>query len=183
VAIAPDLPDLLHWGPDFHNSVPLLTILGFQQPLVALGMVLGTALIALHRESPWFRVALLAAVFNPALNVVLIPYFEQSQANGAIGAALVTLVTDVLMVAGAVILLKRTTIDRATISAGVRVVVAGGFLMGVTIALREATLPLAVLAGATTYVVLVLLLRVVRVAELRELRRTIPRMLTRRAVA
>ena len=183
VALAPTIPDLLGWGPSFVNSVPLLSILAFQQPLVGVDMVLGTALFALHREGRWFRVALVAAVFNPALNLLLVPYFEQTQQNGAIGAALVTVAGDLLMLVGALMLLPRGTLDRQVASMGVRIVVAGACLACAVMVVNTRGLAVQLAVGGIVYVAAVLALRVFGPAELVAMRQLVLDKVTRRAAA
>jgi O-antigen/teichoic acid export membrane protein len=106
IALAPVIPGLLGWPGAFQNAVPLMMILALHEPIVAADIMLGTALVALRRETPWLWVGVVAALFNPAANLVLIPFFQHSAQNGAIGAAIVTVLTEMVMLGGALLLLR-----------------------------------------------------------------------------
>ena len=94
----------LLYPPDFQNAVPLLRILALHIPFVAMDMILGIALIARDRQKQWLIVGCLAAVFNPVVNLGLIPFTTRVFDNGAIGAAIATVATEGLMMAGAIYL-------------------------------------------------------------------------------
>ena len=107
IALAPIVPALLHWPAEFDHSVPLMMILALHQPFVAADMVLATGLAALKREGRWLRVGIVAAVINPALNVVFIPLLERHMQDGAIAAAVITVATELLMFGAVARLLPR----------------------------------------------------------------------------
>jgi O-antigen/teichoic acid export membrane protein len=166
IATAPVIPNLLGWPAPFANAVPLLMILALHIPVVAVDMVLGTALMALGRERKWLVVGILAAVFNPALNLVLIPYCERQFGNGAIGAATVTVLTELVMLAGALTLMPKDLVDRALVGSAARITLAALCLLGVTATLLYVALPLAVAGGGVVYVAALLVLGVVSPAEI-----------------
>src|SRR5207302_4473589 len=116
----------LGWGPEFQASVPVIRILAFQQPLVAVDILLGTALLALHQERRWMWAMVAAAIFNPTLNLLVIPMFEHVGQNGALGAALVELATEVIMFAAALYLLPHGMLERTTLRRVGGIVFAGG---------------------------------------------------------
>jgi O-antigen/teichoic acid export membrane protein len=180
IACAPAIPGLLGWPEEFRNAVPLMMILAIHQPFVALDMVLGTALIARKDERRWFYVALAAAVFNPVLNLVLIPIFDRAVDNGAVGAAILTVATELFMLAGALALLPRGSVDRRTVLLGGRVICAGVCMWAVTAALRLYSLPLAFAGGCAAFAVAALLLRVVLPRDLRAVTALSRQMLGRR---
>jgi len=167
IGLAPAVPDLLHWPSAFQNSVPLMMILALHLPIVAVDMVLGTALTALHRERYWFGIGAVASVVNPALNLLLIPYFEHSLNNGAIGAAIVTVATELLMLGGALMLVPRGLVDRSLVGLSGRVVVAGVCLAVVTAQLLPLSLLLAVAGGGLAFVGVAAALHVLRPVDFR----------------
>lgn len=170
LALAPAVPKLLHWPSEFHNSIPLMMILVLQQPLMAVDMTFATALIALNQERRWLRALVFGAIFNPAMNLVLLPVFNARLHNGAIGAAVVEVATELLMCAGALILLPSGLVGRETASLAGRVILAGFGLWLVASILRPWSLPLAAVAGGTTYLLIGAVLRVLTPADLQELR-------------
>jgi O-antigen/teichoic acid export membrane protein len=147
-ALAPHMPRAFGWEASYQNAAPLIMVLAFQQPLVALDMVLGTCLIALRRERPWLAVACLAAVFNVGANLVALPLAERLLANGAIGAAVVELLTEVVMLAGAARLLPRDLLDRRTALSAARLVAAGVVSAAAAWWLGQRDLPFAMLLAA-----------------------------------
>lgn len=152
LALAPAVPWLLHWPSAFEGAVPLMMILCVHLPVVGVDMVLGTSLFALRREKAWLVVGIAATLFNPALNLVLIPFCEQTLHNGAIGASIATVLTELLMFVGAVIVLPRGIVDWSTLSISARVVLAGVCVAAVATVLRDTSLPLSILAGGVSYV-------------------------------
>jgi O-antigen/teichoic acid export membrane protein len=180
IVLAPRVPELLGWDAAFLNSVPLLVILAFQQPIVGVDMVLGTALFALSREKRWLWVAVIATVFNPGLNLLLVPYFEQTQHNGAIGAAIVTVATDLLMLTGGLILLPRAMFDLGVLSAALRIVVAGLCLVGVMLLVNGWWLPVQIAAGGLAYIGCVVALRVLSSEDLRHAHAIVQQRMLRR---
>src|SRR6185437_11018895 len=84
-------------GSDFRSAAPLLAIVSVHIPLAAADTVLGTALFALGRERRFAVVAWAAAILNPIANVVLVPMAAHAWGDGAIGAALVTVATEVFI--------------------------------------------------------------------------------------
>ena len=165
VAIAPAIPDLLGWGPAFWNSVLVMQVLGLTMPLTAVGMVLGTALIALGRERRWLGVSIAATGLGIGLNLLAIPAFDVGVQNGAVGASIVRIITELVMIGGALILLPRGLVDRATGLLLSRIVIASACLTVVAAWLVPVSPVVAVAGGALTYIVTLLLLRVMRLAD------------------
>jgi O-antigen/teichoic acid export membrane protein len=183
IALAPVVPDLLQWAPGFRHAVPVIMILAIQQPLVALDMVLGTALTALRREHGWLRVMLIASAFNPCLNLLIIPLADRLLENGAIGAAIIEIATELLIVAGVLIVLPRGLLNRQTVWQCVRIMTAGVCLVIVTQALRDVWLPLSVMAGGIAFLTTGFMLGVVTPGDIRLLRQHALRSLSRNPAA
>lgn len=167
IAVAPDVPRLLGWSAEFSHSVPLIMLLACQVVVVALNMVLGTALIALHQERPWLRVLVLAALFNLGLNVAAIPYFQMTMQNGAIGAAVTTVGTELVIFGGALLVLPRGTLDSATTLRGAKLACAAVVLLLVARAIMPLSLPLAVLMAGAIWAGVTLAVGVLRLADVR----------------
>jgi serine O-acetyltransferase len=150
IAFAPAIPQLLGWGEDFSQTVPLIVLLALAQPLAAADIVLGTSLFALNRERVWVRVAATAAIFNPTVNLAMIPLFERAMGNGSMGAALVEGLTELVMFFGALKLLPARVLDRWMLWFIARIVLASGVLGVVAWQLMPfGAIPAAVAAGVT----------------------------------
>src|SRR5437764_10286306 len=78
-------------------AVPILRVQAFSIGLIFVDYLLTCVLMAAGRERVWLAIVGAACVLNPALNFVLIPAFDLSSANGAIGAAIATLITEVFI--------------------------------------------------------------------------------------
>jgi O-antigen/teichoic acid export membrane protein len=169
-ALAPAIPGLLGWSEPLQHSVPVMMVLAFQQPLVGIDMVLGVSLIALGLEARWFRVAVAGAIFNPALNLVAIPFAQATTGNGAVGAAVVEVLTEMMFFAGAIYLTPRGLLDPAILGRAARIVGCGLVLTVVASALRPASPEIAFVAGGLAYLVTAIALGVVGPAQVRAIR-------------
>jgi O-antigen/teichoic acid export membrane protein len=159
--IAPALPVLLGWPADFEGATPLLTILSLQVPIMSIDMVLGTVIMAVGRERAWLTVGLVAAALSVSCNLVAIPFFEHVANNGAIGASLVTVLTETWMFVGAVLVIPNQLLDRRSAWQGARIIIAGYGAGAVATSLMPFALVISAIAGGLTYVLLAVLLRVV----------------------
>jgi O-antigen/teichoic acid export membrane protein len=157
----------LLYSADFQHAVPLVQILALHIPLVGIDMVLGSALIAADRQRQWVLVGAAAALLNPALNYVLIPATVHAFSNGAIGAAIATVATEVFVMTGATVLRPSGVLDRPTVSFAVRSGLAALAMVPIVLVLRNAPLAAQIIAGVITYGVACLVLRTVTVDDIR----------------
>ncbi len=81
----------------FAPSVPIMIVLGWTAVPTYLGVGLYQILTAQNRQGEWTKLMLMAFVVNLALNLLLIPYFQSSQSNGGLGAAVALLITELLI--------------------------------------------------------------------------------------
>jgi O-antigen/teichoic acid export membrane protein len=155
------------YGPEFLPAVPLMRLLALHIPIVGLDIVLGSVLIAVDKQRQWVMVGVAAAIFNPLVNLVAIPMTERAFGNAAIGAATVTILTEIIMLFGAVLLRPAGVLDRATASVIGRIVVASITMVPVLLLLDTAPLALRVAAGVAVYAVASLLLKTISWREIR----------------
>jgi O-antigen/teichoic acid export membrane protein len=171
VSLAPIIPGLLGWAPTYESTVPLIIALGPHLPLVAVGMVLGTGLVALGRERQWVTFNATGSAISLGMYFLLIGGLERFLGQGALGAAVVRVISELMLIGGAVILLPRRIVDWLTLWAAIRVVAAGVILAAVVTVIRQqpipGSIPLAVAGGAVSYALAILALRVVSRDELR----------------
>jgi len=174
IIAAPGVPRLFGWPADFSNAVPLMMILALHLPIVALDMVFGAVLMAIHRESRLVAVGLVAVLFNLAANLVAIPFFQTSYSNGAIGSSIVTVLTEMLMCVGALILIPKRYLDGSILWQAGRLTVPGvvGALVGLALLapLMESlhiilALSIASVGGAIVYVVGATVLRAITIDD------------------
>jgi O-antigen/teichoic acid export membrane protein len=123
--------------------------------------------MAVDRQRQWVMLSVAAAVFNPVLNLVAIPLTERTFRNGAIGAAIVTVLTEALVLVGALRLRPAGVFDAPMARLAARVVVASLCMVPVVVMLGSAPLPAQVAAGAATYIAASLALGTVPIGEVR----------------
>ena len=161
IAIAAPFVKLLYGVGPFQQAAPNLQILGGSILLVCIDVVLGTALIARGKEKPWAGMAVAAAFFNPLLNLWAIPWATKLWGNGGIGASWATLLTEVLMMLGALWLMPKGVFSRRNLLCGAKAVALG---VAMVLLLRwwgTQNLFLLIGAGGAFYLPLALLIGVV----------------------
>ncbi len=157
------------YGPAFWPAVPVFRILAISSLPMFINILVNQVLIASNKQVIWTKVMVAAAVFNPALNLVLIPYFQNRMHNGAIGAALSLLVTEVLIVALGIVVIRRF-LDRRTLYRLIRASLATLGMAVVVLADNQSRLLMEIVLGMISFIVFGLALRVTSAKELREAR-------------
>jgi hypothetical protein len=95
--------------------------------------------------------AVVAAILNPALNFVAITYSQTAFGNGAIGASVITTLTELFMLLAGIYLLPHGVFGLRTAKDACRCLVAGLLMALVVAAGREFPLPAVVGVGAAVY--------------------------------
>ncbi|HCV42008.1 MAG TPA: hypothetical protein DGH68_00880 [Bacteroidetes bacterium] len=109
----------------FSNSVILLQILAASLPVLYIDFVFGNLLASADRQRYAPLVAAVALAINIPLNYFLIPYFQQTYGNGAIGAAITTFLTEVVVSGLFFSLLPRGYFTNANLRLAMKSLVAG----------------------------------------------------------
>jgi O-antigen/teichoic acid export membrane protein len=190
--LAPQIIELIAGATDYAGAVVPLRILGLSLLPLYLDMILATILISADKQRAWGSVAVLAALVNPLLNWWLIPITHRDLGNGAIGAAGVTLFTEVLIFCFYIFMVPRGVLGWSTALTAAKIGLAALGMSGVIIVLLpglQAVAPgggagklgagviLVICAGlgAAVYAGLAWLLRVIGPAEVQLLRRALQR--------
>lgn len=156
------------YGPDFKQSVPVMALLALSVPPMYLNIMVNQILIARHQQMVWTKAMGVACVVNPILNLGFIPYFQHANGNGAIGAAIALLLTE-LVLAGIGIAVLRDCFDRGLLARFGRAALATAGMGLVVLAARRLGLAPAILAGVVVYPMLAIVLRVLSRDELEQL--------------
>jgi O-antigen/teichoic acid export membrane protein len=164
--IAEPFLTLLYHG-EFQNAIPLLRILALHIPIVGFDIVLGCVAMASDRQRNWVIVSVGAALFNPLLNLVFIPQSQRLWGNGAIGAAIVTVLTEVILMVGAIGLRPKGVLDKVTVNNLLRIVLASATMIPVVLSLDGAPLGIQVAAGMVAYALASFALRTISISELK----------------
>ena len=170
IALVADSFLSLLYGAQFHEAVPLIRLLALQIPVVGIDIVLASVVIAADRQRQWVIVSVVAAVFNPLANLVAIPLTQHAFGNGAVGAAVVTILTELILMAAALAMRPEGVLDRPTSRIVLRMVTASAVMVPVVMVLGSTPMIVRILAGVITYGLASIALRTVSIDELRNLR-------------
>jgi O-antigen/teichoic acid export membrane protein len=153
----------------YADAVPIMRILALGIPLTTMGLALGTALIASDRQFRCVVIAAIATVLNPIASWFAIGWSIDRYDNGAIGAAIVTVGTELFITAGSLLVRSPGVMDRATTWYCARTVFAAG-VMAVLLGVFG-DLPLAVLCvlGVVVYGVTSIAVRTLALNDVRGL--------------
>lgn len=163
--LAGDLPTLLA-GPEFAGATPVVMLLALHIPFVAVDTILSTAMFALDRQRAWARVGWGAAIFNPLINLMLIPLAERQWGNGAIGAASATLITELLMT-GMAVYYMRAYLGAGFASIALRALGAtAAMALAVLVGRESVGIWVSIPIGAATYAVAAYLTGLLRVDDI-----------------
>ncbi len=163
------LVELLRYPASFDNAIAPMMFLSLHVPLAGVDMVIGTVLGALDQQRRWALTGVAAAVLNPVANFIAIPVTQHLYGNGAIGAAIVTTLTELFMMAVGIRLLPHGILTRSTLAYAARCGIAGLTMCLAILALRELPVGLTIVAGAIVYTMASFALRTLSVAEAREI--------------
>jgi O-antigen/teichoic acid export membrane protein len=158
---------LIHavYGTAFTHAAPVLMVLALCIPPLYLNIVLSSVLVAEKRQATWTMVMGGAVVVNPLINLVLIPITQHRYHNGAIGAAISLVLTELLMAGAGLLLVGRDIFEwRIVKRCALMLVASTGMVAAAQIAQPSGTVT-ALIAGFTTFGILVLILRIVSPEE------------------
>ncbi len=160
--LARDLMGLL-FGQNYAAAGAALQILIWGQAMDSINPLAAVTLRALEKEKELAKITGVCAVFNVALNIVLIPRYSY------MGAAVATLLSFLLVFGWSYVVLAGA-LGRLRIGGMMLRSLAAALLMGAVVFLvRDHGLVVAVLVGVVTYVPLAFLLGVVNKEELKSL--------------
>ncbi len=181
VLVASRLISLLY-GPDFTESVPVMTWLALSVPPMYMNIMVNQILIARRQQMLWTKAMAVACVINPVLNVLLIPYFQRTRGNGAIGAAISLLLTELVLVGIGVVVI-RSCFNREFLDRLARATLATAGMGLAVLAARSFGFAPAIVTGLVVYPVLAIWLGAVSLQELGQLLEIVQARKARVAVA
>lgn len=163
--ICPDVFALLHYPAAFGHAIPLVRILALHIPVVAVTTIMGGIIMADDRQTRWVVVGAIAAILNPLLNLIAIPLTARLYGNAAIGASVVTVLTELVMFSGAAALRPDAVLDRATAGYLLRCLSGGAVMVGAVLAAGAAPLPARIALAVAAYGLASLALRTISPRE------------------
>jgi O-antigen/teichoic acid export membrane protein len=152
----------LLYGGWFAPAGAALAVLAFTIPPVFVATLVNQCLVAADRQIQWTVVMAGLCVVNLGLNLFTIPYFHAHYQNGALGASIALLVTDVASGAMGLILLPASLRPavRATLPAILGAALATVVMAAVVWPLRHSFLPIPIVVGGVVFIAAALLFRV-----------------------
>jgi O-antigen/teichoic acid export membrane protein len=165
--LADRIVDVLGYPSTFDNSVVPMILLAPTIALTGVGMIVGTALQARGQQRRWAMTGVAAAVLNPLLNVVAIPWTQAAFGNGGIGAAAATAATETFMIVVGLRLLPSTMLDAATGRAVLKTCLACMVMAPAVWLTREGPILVPLSIGAVAYGLMSLGLGMVSVEDAR----------------
>lgn len=168
VSLAIAAPLLINsiYGARYANAVPVLIVFAFCIPPTYVNIIQGSILLAAKRQSSWTLVMAGSAVINPLFNLVLIPLTQSRYHNGAIGAAVSMVLTELVTIVAGFVLIGRSVVRWTALRRCALSLVAGAGTVAVYLAAQPWGRFESVLAGMTALVGLTIVLRIPTAEEI-----------------
>ncbi len=145
IVAAPNLIGFLYHRSDFTNAIPVMEYLAPGLLFLYINSVLTSILISTGREKKITIMAGIALVFNLGLNLLLIPFYQQ------VGAALVTSLTELLLLIFSMIFIPRALWPLKSLKVGAKALLAGLVMALAIWFTRQYSLLIIVPAAALVY--------------------------------
>lgn len=163
ILTAPQIIGFLYQRAEFVHTIPALQALAPGIIFLYVNFVFATTLVSSKRERKLVIMAAIALVFNLGLNLLFIPRYQH------VGAASVTTLTEVLLLAMGIVFLPRQLLPVRSLIVGLKATVATVVMALVIVALGRESLAVVIPAAALIYVSVALLLRTIPRDDLRAL--------------
>ncbi|HTR81124.1 MAG TPA: flippase [Bacteroidota bacterium] len=124
-ALARPIVGFLFGLKDYENSVILLKGLALCLPLVYTNFVISTVDVTSDKQKELSVISIIAAFINIGLNFWIIPFFQRVYGNGAIGAMIATITTEMCVMVMFIYLLPQGCFGKQNILVTVKAVMAG----------------------------------------------------------
>lgn len=175
----PEIGVSIFGSANFEGSIPVLQVLSLFVLLVYVSMPIGTSLMAGNRRRAWTIVQGACVVVCLAGNPVLLPYFQRTAGNGAIGAGALLVLCELMVVGAGVALVPKGVFSASLLKSLALTAIAGGLMALVGWLLKPISLFLAVPAATLTYVLAGYQLGAIRPSVVEKLRGFVARKLRR----
>jgi O-antigen/teichoic acid export membrane protein len=159
------------YGSAYDKSIPVLIVLGLCIPPMYLNIMMAQVLIAMNRQARWTWVMAGTVVVNPLFNLALIPWTHHRFHNGAIGASLSLLFTELICIGAGFVMIGRLVFDGGTARRAVLGTGAAGAMWAVGYFLTPLITAIpAFVAGLLTFAGVAVLVRLFTPEEIRLIR-------------
>lgn len=160
---------------EYVQSVRVLQIFAAGLMLVYVDIILGTAILASDKQRAWSVTAFFAVLLNIGLNWLMIPYTQTHYANGGLGAAIATIITEFYVMVVAIVIMPKKAYADGSMNMLLKSLVAGVVMAVAIILMRAMPVHWIVLGGLglLVYAGAALLLKVLEPQELAFIRNAI----------
>jgi O-antigen/teichoic acid export membrane protein len=152
---------VLLFGADFAPSGPVLAVMGIVLILTYQNILLGQFLVSTDRQNTWAVVMAIATLATIPLDLLIIPWTAEVWNNGAIGGAMVYVITELGMMMIGLRMLPEGALTKSNLWLAGRVLLAGLGMVAATWWVRDMFIVIPIGVGAVTYIALGLLLQIV----------------------
>lgn len=125
IVFARPLVKLLYGLEQFEPSIVVLQVLSACLPLLYFDMMMGTLLLSADKQKEQSLLALGAIPLNCVLNLLAIPLFQERFGNGGLGAAVATILTEIVIMSVMLRLVPRGVLTGLRVGLVVRSVISG----------------------------------------------------------
>jgi O-antigen/teichoic acid export membrane protein len=144
-----------------------MAVLGLCIPPMYLNIMLSQVLISMNRQAAWTWVMAGTTVINPLFNLALIPLTQNVWHNGAIGASISLLLTELVCIGAGYVMIGRVIFNRSSARRVVVGTAIGVAMWGAGYAVEQVAGGFAaIVVAAVTFPVLAALLRLFSPEEL-----------------
>ena len=163
IAAAPGIIGFLYHRADYTNSIPVLQALAPGLVFLYINTALSTTIVSMSQEKKIPIMASAALVFNLALNVVLIPLYQH------IGAAIVTSLTELLLLGMSIPLVPRSVRPTGSVLVGIKALISCLAMALVLLPLGRFPIYVSLPAAALAYLFVATLLGTIPRADIQAL--------------
>lgn len=155
IAAAPSIVGFLYHRDEFLNTIPVLIALAPGLVFLYVNTLLSTILMSTKNERKISIMAAVALVFNLGLNLVLIPLYKH------VGAAIVTSLTEFLLLCLAVAFAPKNLLPWGSLRVGVKILLASLAMSLAILPLRTSSIGLLLAVAVAVYFGAVVLLQAI----------------------
>jgi O-antigen/teichoic acid export membrane protein len=159
-AIGSPIVELL-FGPAFAQSGPILSLMGIVLIFMYQNVLIGQFLISTDRQNSWTVIMIIATAITIPIDLICVPWCQQTFGNGALAGPISFILTEFGMAAIGIYLLPKGSLGWSNLRSAARILVAGLVMFGAAWWTRDMFIVIPIIVGATTYVSLILLLKVI----------------------
>lgn len=128
---AENIVQLFYGLGEYGPSVVVLQVFAPGIILVYIDFIMGSTILATDKQRLWAGIGFAGILLNIGLNYLMIPYAQELWANGGIGAAITTLITELFIMGSAFTILPRRYYGDFALQIPVKGVFCGGIMAAV----------------------------------------------------